>query len=65
MRTIHRIGITVTPREPYLAWARSIDDHAASLDVTAEQFTSIYLVDAPDAFDSAKVIRKQFAAIFE
>lgn len=65
MRTINRIGIAVTPREPYMAWARSIDDRAASLEVTAEQFTSIYLVEAPDTFEPAKVIRKHYAAIFE
>jgi len=23
---MNRIGITLTPREPYMAWARSIDD---------------------------------------
>ena len=44
MRTINRIGISVTPREPYIAWARSIDDGAASLEIIAEEFLSIYLV---------------------
>lgn len=65
MRTINRIGIAVTPREPYLAWARSIDDRAASLEVTAEQFTSIYLVEASDEFEPERVIRKHYAAIFK
>ena len=50
MRSINRIAIAVTPREPYMAWAKSIDDAAASLKIVAEEFTSIYLVDAPEAF---------------
>jgi hypothetical protein len=65
MRTINRIGIVVTPREPYMAWAKCIDDGAASLEIVAEEFTSFYLVEAPDTFEPAKVIRKHYAAIFE
>jgi hypothetical protein len=65
MRTINRIGIAVTPRKPYMAWAKSIDDGAASLEIVANEFTSIYLVEAPDAFKPEQVIRKHYAAIFE
>src|SRR5262245_53015980 len=65
MKSINRIAIAVKPRDPYLAWARAIDDRAASFELSVDEFASIYLVEATDAFESEQLIRKHYAAIFE
>ena len=65
MKSVNRLAIAVTPREPYLAWARAISDGSAAVDAMAESFTSVYLVDEPDVFDPDRLIRKHYALIFE
>jgi hypothetical protein len=65
MKIVNRIAISVTPREPYMAWARAIAGGSAGAAASAEAFTSVYLVEAPDRFDPQQLIRKHHALIFE
>ncbi|HEY3788044.1 MAG TPA: hypothetical protein VGL71_04275, partial [Urbifossiella sp.] len=61
MKTVNRIAIAVTMREPYLAWARAV----AGDDTVVEAFTTVYLVDEPAVLEPDRLIQKHFAKIFE
>jgi len=65
MKLVNRLAIAVTPREPYLAWARSIEDGATAVEAMGDRFTTVYLVDEPKEFVPDRLIRKHYAVIFE
>ena len=65
MRNVNRIAISVAPREPYMAWAQAIAGNDAGAHASADAFTSIYLVEAPDVFDPERLLRRHNARIFE
>ncbi len=65
MKTINRISIVVTPREPYFTWARSIDQQAATLELAEIEFRLVYLVEVPDTWTPDEVIRRHILEIFE
>ena len=43
--TVNRVATVVEPREPYLAWARGLDDDEPTIDsLSHEVLTSVYLI---------------------
>ena len=62
---INRIAAVVTPREPYLAWARRLDDDdGPSIDeVPSEELTSVYLIE--EAEDAEHSLRRHWESIFD
>lgn len=63
MRSVNRMAIVVMPREPFLAWASSLDA-TARVHVSRTDFTSVYLVNESDPYSPKQVIRKHFKMIF-
>jgi hypothetical protein len=45
MDLIDRVAIIVHPKEPYLAWARSIEEDAPPVEVRANDFGTFYLTE--------------------
>ena len=42
---INRVAIVVEPKEPYLAWARSLDGEDPTIEhMSREDLTSVYLI---------------------
>jgi len=64
MKSINRLAILVTPREPFLAWARAIAVESEVVDDAADSLTTVYLVEVPDEFDPVQVIREHYPEIF-
>ena len=62
---INRIAAVVTPREPYLAWARRLDDDdGPDIDeVPSEELTSVYLIE--EAEDAEHSLRRHWESIFD
>ncbi len=61
---INRIAAVVEPKEPYLAWARALDDGGPSMDsLSAEDLTSVYLIDQEE--NAEKSLRRNWDWIFE
>ncbi len=65
MELLNRIAIVVQPKEPYLAWARSLEKDSPIDSVTPGELSSLYLAEEPendDEFDS--IIEKHSKKIF-
>lgn len=61
---LNRSAILVRPREPYLQWARELDDSGVVPDPKAER--TVYLVESiEDDLDADRVLRACFDLIFE
>ncbi|MEQ8789532.1 MAG: hypothetical protein RIC55_24775 [Pirellulaceae bacterium] len=60
MKSINRFAIVVRLKEPYLVWARSIDDGDPD-----PETCSVYLADADENEPPEDVLRRHFAEIFE
>lgn len=66
METINRAAIVVGPKEPYLAWARSLETNPPIDELPFDDRTSIYLVNAgPEYFDGADIVRRNWQGIFD
>lgn len=68
MRLVKRAAITVTPKQPTIDWANSLDDDEVKFDKDSQSERTIYLIDdASDVFpfDRDVVVRPYFTAIFE
>ena len=56
----------VTPNEPYLQWAASVDREAASLAESLRGRTAVYLVEGAESDDEeSRVLRQHFRSIFD
>ena len=65
MELLKRIAIVVQPKEPYLAWARSLENDSPIDTLTPGELSSLYLAEEPvddDEFDA--IIEKHFKKIF-
>jgi hypothetical protein len=61
--TINRVAVVVEPKEPYLAWARSLDGDDPTIDtMSREHLTSVYLIEE-DA-DPEEPLRRHWDWIF-
>lgn len=62
---INRIAAVVTPREPYLSWARSLYEEGAPQidDVPAEDLTTVFLLEEMEDID--RLLRRHWEWIFE
>jgi hypothetical protein len=62
---INRIAAVVTPREPYLSWARSLYEEGAPQidDVPAEDLTTVSQLEEIENTD--RLLRRHWAWIFE
>src|SRR5882672_8997591 len=65
MDQIDRIAIVVKPKEPYRAWARSLEQDSPIDEMPASDLGAVYLVQVSDAYKPEKVLRQHFAAIFD
>ncbi|HJN10748.1 MAG TPA: hypothetical protein QF564_18830 [Pirellulaceae bacterium] len=63
--TVNRFAAVVEPKEPYLAWARGLDDDDPQIDsMSREHLTSVYLID--DLDETGKVaLRQHWSWIFQ
>ena len=61
---INRSATIVEPKEPYLAWARGLDDDDPGIDaMSREKLTSVYLIE--ETMDAERVLRRHWDWIFE
>ena len=60
---INRIATIVEPKEPYLNWARSLDDDGLIDKMSREDLTSVYLIEQKEHVDRA--LRRHWDWIFE
>ncbi len=52
--TVNRIATVVEPREPYLAWARALDDDDPVMDLLSQEaLTSVYLIESDEPAERA------------
>jgi hypothetical protein len=66
MQVVDRAALLVTPKAPYVEWAKSIDDKALEDVAVLLGETSVYLVaEPPDDSGDACVMRKYATQIFE
>jgi hypothetical protein len=65
MRTVNRVAVVVSPREPFRAWARSLEDASPIDELPLADLTTVYLAEAEEPVEAESVIRRHFAAIFE
>lgn len=64
---VNRAAISVVPKEPFINWLHSYDEESTRIPVEEiREAPHIFLVyDSEYGDDSAKLIRKNFKAIFE
>ncbi len=68
MRLVKRTAITVTPKQPYIDWANSLDEDGVKIGEDFGPEGRVYLIgDVADVnpFDRDVIIRPYFKAIFE
>jgi hypothetical protein len=68
MRLVKRAAITVTPKQPYIDWANSLDEEGVKIGEDFESEKSVYLIgDVSDVipFDRDVIVRPYFKVIFE
>lgn len=66
MRLINRAALLVRPKEPYVAWAKSIDAEAGELAKSLSEQTSVYLVaEDPAGEEESAPLDQYFDQIFE
>ena len=61
--TINRMATIVEPKEPYLNWARSVDDDGLIDKMSRAGLTSVYLIEEEEPADRA--LRRHWDWIFE
>ncbi len=58
--------MVVVPKEPYLAWARSLEGCSPIDEMSNEDLTSVYLVSADvDDLDRDAIVQQHWSAIFD
>jgi hypothetical protein len=67
MRLVNRAVIVVKPRQPYVEWANTLNDHGPKLAPGSQPEHAIYLIeDVSDyMFDVEAFVRPYFKVIFE
>jgi len=66
MRTINRSALLVRPKEPYLDWARNVDDDPFDAAQSLRGKTSVYLVaQDPEEREESAALELYFQEIFE
>jgi hypothetical protein len=64
MEMINRVAVLVRPKEPYLAWARQLDEEGPSIhEMAIEDLSAVYLMESAD--DPEPILRRRFGIIFE
>lgn len=66
METVNRVAIVVAPREPYLAWAQSLEGDLTIDELPRDDWATVYLVDVHgDRVDRTAILRRHWQAIFD
>jgi hypothetical protein len=68
MRLVKRAAITVTPKQPYIDWANSLDEGGVKIGKDFTPEGRVYLIgDVADVFpfDRDMIVQPYFKAIFE
>jgi hypothetical protein len=65
MTLVDRVAIIVRAKEPFLAWARAVDQDSTIDGLSPEELTTVFLVGGSSAYRPEKVLRRHFIAIFE
>jgi hypothetical protein len=65
MSTLYRHAVTVTRKQPYIAWANSFDDSVTLSEDLANQRRTVYLVAIEARFDPAKILDANWPVLFE
>ncbi len=67
MKSVNRSALIVRPREPFIQWARSVDDEAAKFTAAdLRREVTVYLIPEFDDYDHAEeLLRDCSIAIFE
>jgi hypothetical protein len=68
MRLVKRAAVTVTPKQPYIDWANSLDENGVKIGEDFQPERHVYLIgDVSDVFpfDRDVIVRPYFKAIFE
>lgn len=67
MRLMNRATIIVKPKQPYLDWANTLNDHGPELVPGSQREHAIYLINdvSEYMFDVEAFVRPYFEAIFE
>lgn len=68
MRLVKRAAITVTPKQPYIDWANSLDEAGVQIGEDFQPERHVYLIgDVSEVFpfDRDVIVRPYFEAIFE
>lgn len=65
--TLNRTALTVTPKQPYIQWANTLDDDGPKLDIDAPHYEpTVYLIDeVTDDAALAGALRRHSPQIFE
>jgi len=62
--TVNRMVVLIRPKEPYLAWARALDDNGPSIDeMPPAELTSTFLIEEHD--HSEQALMKYWQQFFE
>ena len=66
METVNRVSVVVEPKEPFLAWTRSLKTASPIDEMSPDDLTSVFLVDANgDDFDRAEILGRHWHAMFD
>ena len=67
MHLVNRAVIIVKPKQPYIEWANTLDDHGPKLVLGSQPKHTIYLIDdvSEYMFDVEAFVRPYFEVIFE
>src|SRR5581483_4352995 len=57
--------VIVRPKEPFFAWARSLEDDSPIDEMKLSDLSSVFLIDSVDEVDEDKILRRHFQAMFE
>lgn len=65
MEQVDRVAMIVRPKEPYFAWARSLEGGSDIDEMPSNDFGTVYLVEVSDAYQPERVLRGHFSMIFK
>jgi hypothetical protein len=65
MKWVNRMAVVVRPKEPYYAWARSLEADATIDGMRSRDLAEVYLVDQRDGENPEKVLQRCWQEIFE
>jgi hypothetical protein len=61
---LERLAIVVRPREPYFAWARSLEADSPIDNMTAAELSTVYLVPEGELANDEEILRRHHGYLF-